>query len=360
MSKRNHVLILGGTGAIGRHLISELKDKNYHIDITTRQSKVSTVDNIQFICGNAKDTTFVYSIINSKKYDCIIDLMLYNTNEFEERYKNILLNCRHYIFVSTYRVFSNIENQLIDENSPRLLDNVEDSEYLKTDDYALTKARQEDILFKSDIKNWTIVRPSITYSSNRFQLGVFERDIILSRANMRLEVPMPKEILDKYTAMTWGGDVAKMIEKLILNKDAYSESYNTVSHEYKTWRQVARYYEDNIGISVRVVNEEHFIPLVTSFWQYKYDRTINRCCDNTKILKVTGLSKGDIMKLEDGLKLELSNYCSDIEFPARFNGRIDRVLKITNLNLNGTLKNTIKYIVGRIKIIDYLFTKLGF
>ncbi|WP_217511442.1 NAD-dependent epimerase/dehydratase family protein [Vibrio metschnikovii] len=353
-------MILGGTGAIGSHLISELKDKNYHLDITTRQSKVSTNNNINFILGNAKDTTFFYSLINSKKYDCIIDLMLYNTGEFKERYENILLNCKHYIFVSTYRVFSNVENSLIDENSPRLLDNIEDSEYLKTDDYALTKARQEDILIKSDMNNWTIVRPSITYSRNRFQLGVFERDIILSRANMGLEVPMPKEILDKYTTMTWAGDVAKMIEKLILNKDAYAESFNTVSHEYKTWRQVAKYYEDNIGITVKVVNEDQFMPLVTSFWQYKYDRTLNRCCDNNKILKITGLSKDNIMKLEDGLKLELSNYRSDIEFPARFNGRIDRVLKITNLNFNCTLKNTVKYFVGRVKIIDFLFIKLGF
>ncbi|EJG0157816.1 NAD-dependent epimerase/dehydratase family protein, partial [Vibrio parahaemolyticus] len=306
MSTKNSVLILGGTGAIGRHLINELKDKNYHIDVTTRQNKESTFNNIQFICGNAKDTTFLYGLINSKKYDCIIDLMLYSTNEFEERYKDILLNCKHYIFVSTYRVFSSIENKLIDENSPRLLDDIEDSEYLKTDDYALTKARQENILVKSDLKNWTIVRPSITYSSNRFQLGVFEREVILSRANRGLEIPMPKEILDKYTTMTWAGDVAKMIEKLILNKDAYSESFNTVSHEYKTWRQVAKYYEDSIGVTVKVVNEEQFMPLITSFWQYKYDRTLNRCCDNNKILKITGLSKSNIMKLEDGLKLELS------------------------------------------------------
>ncbi|HFQ5006479.1 TPA: hypothetical protein ACG1TX_001866, partial [Vibrio vulnificus] len=50
-----------------------------------------------------------------------------------------------------------------------------------------------------------------------------------------------------------------------VRSDAYSESFNTVSHEHKTWRQVARYYEDNIGISVRVVKEEQFIPLVISF-----------------------------------------------------------------------------------------------
>ncbi|EGQ8254265.1 NAD-dependent epimerase/dehydratase family protein, partial [Vibrio parahaemolyticus] len=42
MSTKNSVLILGGTGAIGRHLINELKDKNYHIDVTTRQNKEST------------------------------------------------------------------------------------------------------------------------------------------------------------------------------------------------------------------------------------------------------------------------------------------------------------------------------
>ena len=64
----------------------------------------------------------------------------------------------------------------------RLLDVSHDSIYLKTDEYALAKARQEDILRKSGKNNWTIIRPYITYSESRLQLGVLEKEAWLYRA----------------------------------------------------------------------------------------------------------------------------------------------------------------------------------
>ena len=40
---------------------------------------------------------------------------------------------------------------------------------------ALQKAREENLLLKSDSRNWTIIRPYITYYDERLQLGVFEK-----------------------------------------------------------------------------------------------------------------------------------------------------------------------------------------
>ncbi|MEO2263754.1 hypothetical protein [Dorea sp. YH-dor228] len=54
------------------------------------------------------------------------------------------------------------------EESPRLLDVCRDADYLKTEEYALKKAKEEDFL-KQKGKNWTIVRPSITYNSERLR-----------------------------------------------------------------------------------------------------------------------------------------------------------------------------------------------
>lgn len=50
-----------------------------------------------------------------------------------------------------------------------------DEDYIKTDEYALQKARQENILLGSKYKNWTIIRPYITYNKERLQLGVLEK-----------------------------------------------------------------------------------------------------------------------------------------------------------------------------------------
>lgn len=66
---------------------------------------------------------------------------------------------------------------LINEETPRLLDMIKDEEYLNTDEYALSKARQENILHEAGCNNWTIIRPYITFSETRLHLGYLKRRI---------------------------------------------------------------------------------------------------------------------------------------------------------------------------------------
>ena len=91
---------------------------------------------------------------------------------------------------------------LITEESPRLLDVCKDRSYLKTDEYALAKAREENILLESMQKNWTIIRPYITYNVERLQLGAIEKDIWLHRALHDRSIPLPKDVATHQTTMT--------------------------------------------------------------------------------------------------------------------------------------------------------------
>ena len=59
---------------------------------------------------------------------------------------------------------------------------IKDEEYLNTDEYALSKARQENILHEAGCNNWTIISPYITFSETRLQLGVLEKEDWLWRA----------------------------------------------------------------------------------------------------------------------------------------------------------------------------------
>ncbi|MDR0788802.1 MAG: NAD-dependent epimerase/dehydratase family protein, partial [Bifidobacteriaceae bacterium] len=212
------ILLIGGTGAMGVYLLPELLKQGYQVDITTRRhinSHDIDDNNTKYITGNAHDISFLQEVLNNN-YDTIIDFMVYSTEEFANRVNLLLENTSQYIFLSTYRVFAN-EDKIINENSPRLLDVSKDTEYLKTDEYALTKARQEDIIKNTQYNNWTIVRPSITYSKARFQLEVLEADTVIYRSLKNKKVVLPRELSQKYTTMTWAGDVAKMIAGLVLN-----------------------------------------------------------------------------------------------------------------------------------------------
>ena len=73
--------------------------------------------------------------------------MVYGTDEFKLKIDLFLEHTGQYIYISSSRVYAN-ENKCITEKSKRLLDICEDDEYLKTDEYALVKARQENLLLK--------------------------------------------------------------------------------------------------------------------------------------------------------------------------------------------------------------------
>lgn len=299
------ILILGGTGAMGIYLTEELKKTNHEVFVTSRSSH-ENCGNIRYIQGDAKDCSFLFPLLE-QKFDCIVDFMIYNTFEFVDRYRKILSCCRQYIFSSTYRVYADNGLEPINENSPKLLDVSTDKTYLKTDEYALTKARQENLLRESGMKNWTIIRPSITFSKKRFQLGTLEAGVILPLARKKCPVILPAEMLDKYSAVSWGGYTAKMIAALILNPEAFGEAFNVCSSEMLTWKDVASYYHTLTGLTVFPVSLDEYIKVIGGKYQVMYDRMYNRIMDNSKILNLMGLTPKDLLPAKDALALELAD-----------------------------------------------------
>ena len=173
------ILILGGTGAMGTHLVSSLEDTDNEVYVTTRKQRANR-SNITYVQGNAHDDAFIRPL-QTEGMDVVVDFMVYNTEEFKKRASLMLDSCSQYVYLSSSRVYSD-NDEVITESTPRLLDVCKDEEYLATDEYALTKARQENILRQSGKTNWTIIRPYITYSEIRLQLGVNEKETWLYRA----------------------------------------------------------------------------------------------------------------------------------------------------------------------------------
>lgn len=193
------ILIMGGTGAMGSHLVGILAaDPANELTVTTRK-EFPSVENgcIRYVRGNAHDIGFVRSLVPvGAKWDCIVDFMVYTPDEFRERVDFLLSVCKQYVFLSSARVYAG-SNEPIVETSPRLLDTVNDEVYLRTDEYALAKAREENLLSQSGKTNWVIVRPYITYSEIRLQLGVLEKEQWLYRAMNGRKIVFPKDIAEK-------------------------------------------------------------------------------------------------------------------------------------------------------------------
>jgi nucleoside-diphosphate-sugar epimerase len=321
-----NILLMGGTGAMGVYLRQILAERGDNVFVTTRAERPDE-KGIRYLRGDAHNLDFLKRIVAETNPDAMVDFMIYYTESFRRRVQTLLSMSPQYVFLSTYRVFADVLP--IVEDSPRLLDVIEDETYLKTDEYALTKARQEDALRSSGKRNWTIIRPAITYSKERFQFWVLEAPIVCWRALHNLPVIMPREMLDRQTTMTWGGDVAQMIADLIGNPHALGEDFNCATAEHHTWKEVSEIYGRVIGLRVVPCSVEEYI-WGPNRYQIVYDRMFNRVMDNSKVLRVTGIKQESFVTLEYGLSQELTEFKKHPHYKRldiEWNAAMDRLTK---------------------------------
>lgn len=222
-----------------------------------------------------------------------------------------------YIFLSSSRVYAK-SCEPLKEESHRLLDVSNDKSYLDTDEYALTKARQENMLLNSGKSNWTIIRPYITYSEERIQLGILEKEDWLYRALHGRTIVFSSDIGAKITAMTYGLDVAKGIRAVINNKKALGNVFHITSTERVKWFEVLEIYlstlEKNLGYRPNVLlqNLPSFLKLAPARHQILYDRLYDRVFNNDNISQYYDIN--NITLADEGLKRCLEIFLNNPKF----------------------------------------------
>lgn len=308
------ILVLGGTGAMGTHLIDYLSEnKDINVLVTSRKERADH-GNIKYIVGNARDKAFMNSLLTNAHYDAIVDFMNYNYEEFLDCHKALLEATDHYIFLSSSRVYANHEGRLT-EDCPRLLETTTDKDFLATNRYALRKAREEDMLRSSGYSNFTIIRPYVTYSNRRLQLGIYEKEEWLYRVLNDKPLIISAGVLDKTTTLTFGRNVAYGIYQIALGKPL-SEAVHITTMENMTWMEILNMYasiireETGKKFNIYTSHEIKSIEMIyEGGYNTIYDRQWNRQFDNAKAEKVCGHI--DYLGMREGLSSCLREFLSD-------------------------------------------------
>ena len=319
MSKK--VLVLGGTGAMGQHLVPMLAEMGYTVDVVYDrfEEMKREAPNVRYIKADGKDWQFIDDILKNG-YDGIVDFLIYPSNELVFKLPKFLDSTGHYIFFSSYRIYANEEHP-IRETSPRLWDVSPDKLLRLSDDYCIYKAKGEDLLHWTKKRNYTIVRPSITYSLMRYQLVTLEARDTVGRAFTGKKALLPEQARYVQGTMSWGGDAARFFSRLLFNEKALAETFTISTAEHHTWGEIAEYYKDICGLQVEWVDKEYYLQCFSPIkyylgcrWQLDYDRLFDRIIDNSKVLAATGLQQSDLMPLYDGLKYEIGRAPRDFNW----------------------------------------------
>jgi nucleoside-diphosphate-sugar epimerase len=325
------VLLLGGTGAIGSYLAPMLSDAGHSTCVTTRYARKPSAG-VTFLLGNAHDPGFLHHVL-ARRWDVIVDFMVYKTSEFAEAAPRLLAATDHYVFLSSARVYDCSLTPLT-ESSPRLLDTSKDEEFLGTDDYSLAKARQEDVLRRSGRHNWTIVRPYITYSQDRLQLGILEKEEWLYRALQGKPIVIPYGLLPIQTTMTHGQDVALAINALVGVEQAMGDTFHIAQPNACTWHDVLHLYIDalkalaSVTPAVLLCDWDTFLRIYPRRYQVIYDRMFVRRFNSDKIS--THMAENGFRDLRTALPDALGRFLEKQSFNAidwRSEARADRLCR---------------------------------
>jgi nucleoside-diphosphate-sugar epimerase len=298
---------------MGAYLAQILSRAGHEVVVTTRQVRQDE-EFVRYVLGNARDLGFVRSLL-SEHWDAIVDFMVYTTEQFADRLDALLNATLQYVYLSSARVYAECDSPM-GEDSPRLLDVSDDSDYLATDEYALSKAREEDLLGDSGRENWTIIRPYITYSEKRLQLGVLEKEEWLYRALNRRTIVFSKDMLSRETTMTYGFDVAKGIAALIGNTEVYGKMFHITAGQPLLWQDVLDIYlariEQKCGFKPKVLLLEldALKKVRGGYYQICYDRLFNRKFDNRAIGQYVDVRA--FIEAKDGLSRCIDEF---LEFP---------------------------------------------
>jgi hypothetical protein len=239
-----------------------------------------------------------------------------------------------------------------------LLDTTTDVAYLNTDECALAKARQERLLRMSGNSNYTIVRPYITYSDERLQLGIFEKEMWLYRTLRGRSIIFGKDEASHLTTMTFGGDVAACIADLILNKSAYGKIINITQDKPISWGEVLNLYceviHEDMGYKPNITwcqDMRSVADKLGKHYQYTYDRLYDRQFDTSGVETLYPPMR-DALPPQEGLKKSLKELIHHKHSWRRINWRFEGLAhrlsgEFTPLSEIPGIKNKLKYLMTR-------------
>ena len=301
------VLLIAGGGTLGTYTAKELLNKGCAVDVICLEDYTSNNPKLCYHKAKA-DLNYLTEFLKDKYYDGIVNFIHYY---FPEMYKPVhkLLTSKtdQLIFLSSYRVYAESKQPLTEE-APFLADVVEDEEFLKSEDYAVPKAICEKFLREeSGTKNWTVVRPVISFSDKRFDVVTVSGHEIIDAARSGKTVILPEAAKKLTAGLDWAGNSGKLIANLLFKKECLGEAYTVSSGQNLTWGEVADIYTRLTGVNFRWADTEEYVSTGHGGNGLFYDRLYDRAVDNTKILKATGFKKEDFTSIEDGIKIELNN-----------------------------------------------------
>ena len=300
------VLLVAGGGTLGTYVTEEMVSKGVHVDVICLDDYKSS--NMVTYYKENVNFEYIQKFLKEKTYAAIVDFLHYfDVRDYERAYNLYSEHTEQIVLLSSYRVYADEEHPIV-EDSPTWFDVDVDKEFFENENYALPKLRCEKFLKSCAQKNWTIVRPVISFSNRRFDLFMYSGSAIIAKIKNKEKIILPNDAKDIVAGIDWAGNSGKLIGKLLMNDKAMGETFTISSGQNITWGGFADIYRDVLGADIVWGSMDEFIKYGPNMsgnkWGLKYDRLLERLVDPSKVMEATGTNKEDFKPIKEALAYE--------------------------------------------------------
>ncbi len=313
MKKR--ALLIAGGGTLGTYVEQELLAGGNSVDVICLEDKVSDNADLRYFREYAT-IEFLEKLLKNNYYDAIVNFLHFKTaEEYAPFHELLCANTDQLIVLSSYRVYGDLQHP-VTETAPLLYDVIKDDEiFCKYETYANGKYKCENYIRNvSDKKNWTIVRPVISFAGPRFDLIMHSGQTVIQAAKNSEVLALPEYCKDLVAGLDWAGNSGKLIANLMFKEKCIGETYTISSGQNLKWSEIADFYAKTVGLRFEWLPLEEYLNTYPKkdaefydsvYSRLYYDRMYSRDIDCSKVLRDTGLSKEDFIPIKDALKIEI-------------------------------------------------------
>lgn len=288
MTEKKSILILGGTGIIGESLVREALKSGFLVTAVAREipKRLSTnYAEASYRSANINSSRIFRRLISEVQFDVVVDLLSYNARRLRRNVTTLDASKHQYFFISTATIFegSSKKSKKISETSRKIPSD--------SWDYSVSKLKAEIELqrLSSEMNiKYTIIRPYIVYSENRFPIGVWELSDLVSLKSSNSKFPIPISTREKKTNLTHTEDLARAIVSLFDNPKSINQDFNICNSQCLSWNDVyflATSKIDNLEF-VTVSGEECTYAFPELRGKLR-DRSAHKNFDNSKFQSVS-------------------------------------------------------------------------
>lgn len=227
------VCIIGGTGTLSLPLAKLLMDdQSVELTVINRGSHIEKLgsEGYRFWKVDINDRVLMSQYLEQESFDAVINFINYEPESIERDISYFKGKTKQYIFISTNVVLNHQDNVEIMESTE--VGN-------RISNYGQNKAKCEAVLTRSQNFNYTIIRPSHTYSDSRFPVAIKGNNTwtVVDRIKNHQAI-LSHDGGQSVWPITHANDFAKLLYPVIANPSSYQQIYHIMNPTPVTWDMI--------------------------------------------------------------------------------------------------------------------------